>query len=84
MVFHYRQQLYRHLPLPFAAGRYHSLIVQEDGLPEELEITARSRGDNVIMGLRHRRWPLLGVQFHPESILTGEGRRMLRNFLDGK
>jgi anthranilate synthase/aminodeoxychorismate synthase-like glutamine amidotransferase len=69
---------------PIEASRYHSLVVQEDGLPEDLEITARSRGDNVIMGLRHRRWPLVGVQFHPESILTGEGRRMLRNFLDGK
>jgi anthranilate synthase/aminodeoxychorismate synthase-like glutamine amidotransferase len=72
------------LASPIEASRYHSLAVQEDGLPEELEITARSRGDNVIMGLRHRRWPLVGVQFHPESILTGEGRRMLRNFLDGK
>ena len=69
---------------PIEASRYHSLVVQEDGLPEALEITARSRGDNMIMGLRHRRWPLTGVQFHPESILTGEGRRMLRNFLDGK
>ena len=72
------------LASPIEASRYHSLVVQEDGLPEALEITARSRGDNVIMGLRHRRWPLVGVQFHPESILTGEGRRMLRNFLDGK
>jgi anthranilate synthase/aminodeoxychorismate synthase-like glutamine amidotransferase len=72
------------LTSPIEASRYHSLVVQEDGLPGELEITARSRGDNVIMGLRHRGWPLVGVQFHPESILTGEGRRMLRNFLDGK
>jgi anthranilate synthase/aminodeoxychorismate synthase-like glutamine amidotransferase len=72
------------LASPIEASRYHSLVVQEDGLPEALEITARSRGDNMIMGLRHRRWPLTGVQFHPESILTGEGRRMLRNFLDGK
>jgi anthranilate synthase/aminodeoxychorismate synthase-like glutamine amidotransferase len=72
------------LASPIEASRYHSLVVQEDGLPGELEITARSRGDNVIMGLRHRRWPVLGVQFHPESILTGDGRRMLRNFLDGK
>ena len=72
------------LASPIEASRYHSLVVQEDGLPEELAITARSRGDNMIMGLRHRRWPLTGVQFHPESILTGEGRRMLRNFLDGK
>jgi len=72
------------LASPIEASRYHSLVVLEDGLPEQLEITARSRGDNVIMGLRHRRWPLVGVQFHPESILTGECRRMLRNFLDGK
>jgi anthranilate synthase/aminodeoxychorismate synthase-like glutamine amidotransferase len=72
------------LTSPIEASRYHSLVVQEDGLPDDLEITARSRGDNMIMGLRHRRWPLIGVQFHPESILTGEGRRMLRNFLDGK
>jgi anthranilate synthase/aminodeoxychorismate synthase-like glutamine amidotransferase len=72
------------LASPIEASRYHSLVVQEDGLPESLEITARSRGDNLIMGLRHRQWPLTGVQFHPESILTGEGRRMLRNFLDGK
>jgi anthranilate synthase/aminodeoxychorismate synthase-like glutamine amidotransferase len=72
------------LASPIEASRYHSLVVQEDGLPDDLEITARSRSDNMIMGLRHRRWPLAGVQFHPESILTGEGRRMLRNFLDGK
>ena len=72
------------LASPIEASRYHSLVVQEQGLPDDLEITARSRGDNVIMALRHRRWPLAGVQFHPESILTGEGRRMLRNFLDGK
>jgi anthranilate synthase component II len=65
----------------FDAARYHSLIVAETGFPSELEIAARSRDDGVIMGLRHRRWPLHGVQFHPESILTGEGRRILRNFL---
>ena len=77
-------RIFAGLASPIEASRYHSLVVQEDGLPEELTITARSRGDNMIMGLRHRRWPLTGVQFHPESILTGEGRRMLRNFLDGK
>jgi anthranilate synthase/aminodeoxychorismate synthase-like glutamine amidotransferase len=70
------------LASPIEASRYHSLVVQEDGLPEALEITARTRGDGVIMGLRHREWPLTGVQFHPESILTNDGRRMLRNFLD--
>jgi anthranilate/para-aminobenzoate synthase component II len=72
------------LASPIEASRYHSLAVQEAGLPDDLEITARARGDNVIMGLRHRSWPLTGVQFHPESILTGDGRRMLRNFLDGR
>jgi anthranilate synthase/aminodeoxychorismate synthase-like glutamine amidotransferase len=65
----------------FAAGRYHSLIVSEDGLPEQLVVTARTRGDRLIMGLRHRQWPLHGVQFHPESVLTQEGRQLLRNFL---
>jgi anthranilate synthase/aminodeoxychorismate synthase-like glutamine amidotransferase len=65
----------------FEAGRYHSLIVAEDGLPEDLIVSARTRGDRLIMGLRHRYWPLHGVQFHPESVLTQEGRQLLRNFL---
>jgi anthranilate synthase component 2 len=69
---------------PFAASRYHSLVVSDEGLPDDLEVTARTREDRVIMGLRHRRWPVYGVQFHPESILTGEGHRLLRNFLDGR
>ena len=66
---------------PFTASRYHSLVVAEEGLPADLEVSARTREDNTIMGLRHRRWPIHGVQFHPESILTGEGRSLLRNFL---
>jgi anthranilate synthase component 2 len=69
---------------PFLASRYHSLVVAEEGLPNELEVTARTQGDGIIMGLRHRTLPIHGVQFHPESILTGEGMRILRNFLDGK
>ena len=69
---------------PFVASRYHSLVVSESGLPAELEVTARTRDDKVIMGLRHREWPVHGVQFHPESILTGEGHRILRNFLEGR
>jgi anthranilate synthase component 2 len=69
---------------PFVASRYHSLVVSEAELPAELEVTARTRDDNVIMGLRHREWPVYGVQFHPESILTGEGHRILRNFLEGR
>ena len=69
---------------PFVASRYHSLVVSDDGFPPDLEVTARTQEDNIIMGLRHRTWPVHGVQFHPESILTGEGRRMLRNFLEGR
>jgi anthranilate synthase component 2 len=67
---------------PFVAGRYHSLIVA-DPPPEALEITART-DEGIIMGLRHREWPVHGVQFHPESVLTGEGRKILRNFLELK
>jgi anthranilate synthase/aminodeoxychorismate synthase-like glutamine amidotransferase len=66
---------------PFQASRYHSLVVAEQGLPDDLEITARTLEDANIMGLRHRTWPVHGVQFHPESILTGEGKTILRNFL---
>jgi anthranilate synthase/aminodeoxychorismate synthase-like glutamine amidotransferase len=67
---------------PFLASRYHSLVVAEDDLPNDLEISARTKDDGIIMGLRHRTWPVHGVQFHPESILTGEGRQILRNFLE--
>ena len=69
---------------PFVASRYHSLVVSDEGFPHDLEVTARTQDDNIIMGLRHRTWPVHGVQFHPESILTGEGRRMLRNFLEDR
>jgi anthranilate synthase component 2 len=67
---------------PFQASRYHSLVVGDEGWPEALEVTARSKEDGLVMGLRHRARPLHGVQFHPESILTHEGRRILRNFLE--
>jgi anthranilate synthase/aminodeoxychorismate synthase-like glutamine amidotransferase len=67
---------------PFVATRYHSLVVANDGLPDALVVSARTLEDGTIMGLRHRTWPVHGVQFHPESILTAEGRRILRNFLD--
>jgi anthranilate synthase/aminodeoxychorismate synthase-like glutamine amidotransferase len=69
---------------PFLASRYHSLVVAEEGLPADLEVTARTREDAHIMGLRHREWPVHGVQFHPESILTGEGKHILRNFLEDR
>jgi anthranilate synthase/aminodeoxychorismate synthase-like glutamine amidotransferase len=67
---------------PFIASRYHSLVVSDEGLPPVLEVAARTKEDGTIMGLRHRTLPVHGVQFHPESILTGEGRRILRNFIE--
>lgn len=76
--------IFRNLPSPLTATRYHSLIVSEKGLPKDLEITARTTeadGTTVIMGLRHRRFPIEGVQFHPESVLTDSGRLLLENFL---
>jgi anthranilate synthase/aminodeoxychorismate synthase-like glutamine amidotransferase len=73
--------VFRGLAPGFEATRYHSLAVHEEGLPAELEISARSE-DGEIMGLRHRRSRVEGVQFHPESILTLEGKRLLRNFLE--
>jgi len=78
---HNGQGVFSGIAGPFQASRYHSLVVAEKGLPDDLEITARTREDAHIMGLRHRAWPVHGVQFHPESILTGEGKAILRNFL---
>ena len=71
--------VFRGVSQPFTAGRYHSLVVAEP-LPDVLEISART-DDGTIMGVRHRAFPVHGVQFHPESVLTGEGRQILRNFL---
>jgi anthranilate synthase component 2 len=84
MIEHNGRGVFSGLTAPFLASRYHSLVVAPDDLPADLEVTARTQDDGVIMGLRHRSWPVHGVQFHPESILTGEGRRILRNFLDGR
>jgi anthranilate synthase/aminodeoxychorismate synthase-like glutamine amidotransferase len=79
-IFHSGQGIFQHLPLPFEANRYHSLIVERDTLPDALEITAET-ADGLIMGLRHRAFPVAGVQFHPESIMTPVGKDLLRNFL---
>ena len=80
---HHGKDLFAGMPDPFTATRYHSLVVRRETLPDCLEITAWCEEDpNEIMGLRHRSLPIWGVQFHPESILTQEGRRMIRNFLD--
>jgi anthranilate synthase component 2 len=79
-IHHHGQGLYANLPLSFTATRYHSLIIQRDNLPDELEITAWTE-DNLIMGVRHREYPIEGIQFHPESIMTPDGKTLLRNFL---
>jgi anthranilate synthase/aminodeoxychorismate synthase-like glutamine amidotransferase len=68
---------------PFVATRYHSLVAQDDSLPEDLEVTATSLDDGYVMGVRHRRYPIEGVQFHPESILSACGDRIIGNFLAG-
>ncbi|HEY8475431.1 MAG TPA: gamma-glutamyl-gamma-aminobutyrate hydrolase family protein, partial [Chloroflexota bacterium] len=79
-VYHRDVGVFRGLPNPFEATRYHSLIVDRSSLPACLEVTAET-ADGLVMGLRHRVYPVEGVQFHPESILTQEGKRLLANFL---
>jgi anthranilate synthase/aminodeoxychorismate synthase-like glutamine amidotransferase len=77
---HDGKRIFRDLPNPFVATRYHSLIVERKSLPKELVVTAET-DDGIIMGVRHRHYPLEGVQFHPESVLTESGKQLLRNFL---
>jgi len=79
-VLHRGEGIYEGLPSPFDAGRYHSLVVERASLPRELRITSWTR-EGEIMGLRHRRLEIEGVQFHPESILTGQGKALLGNWL---
>lgn len=79
-IYHNGCELFREIPSPFTATRYHSLIVERQTLPQCLEVTAWT-GDQTIMGLRHRQFPIWGVQFHPESILTSVGKQLLANFL---
>jgi anthranilate synthase/aminodeoxychorismate synthase-like glutamine amidotransferase len=83
-VQHDGRTIFKDLRSPMTATRYHSLIVQEKGLPKDLEISAyatENGNSRVIMGLRHKRFPVEGVQFHPESVLTGEGKKLIENFL---
>jgi len=77
---HNGRDLFRGMPSPFAATRYHSLVIQRDTMPDCLEITAET-AEGEIMGVRHKQFPIWGVQFHPESILTENGRQILQNFL---
>jgi anthranilate synthase/aminodeoxychorismate synthase-like glutamine amidotransferase len=80
LIHHDGRAPFQDLPDPFEATRYHSLIVARDSVPDELEVSAWTQ-DGIVMGLRHRALPTYGVQFHPESILTGQGKRLLANFL---
>jgi anthranilate synthase/aminodeoxychorismate synthase-like glutamine amidotransferase len=82
MIHHNGEQIFDNLENPFEATRYHSLIVKKETLPDCFELTAWTDQDE-IMGLRHKDYPIWGVQFHPESILTVEGKKLLKNFLNG-
>lgn len=79
-AYHQGHAMFRDVPSPFTAGRYHSLVIEERSLPDELEVTART-ADGVIMAVAHRTYPVFGVQFHPESVLTPVGYQLLANFL---
>jgi len=79
-IYHDEKTIFKRIPQKFNATRYHSLIIDHDSFPGELEITART-DDNVIMGIRHKKFPLEGIQFHPESILTDEGKNIITNWV---
>jgi anthranilate synthase/aminodeoxychorismate synthase-like glutamine amidotransferase len=81
-VVHDGRGVFSGISAPFQAGRYHSLIISAANVSPDLEVAARTQEDGTIMAVRHRRYPVHGVQFHPESVLTDEGRRILKNFLD--
>jgi anthranilate synthase/aminodeoxychorismate synthase-like glutamine amidotransferase len=84
VVEHEGTHLFAGLPEAVEVGRYHSLIVPADRLPESFVRSAWVAGDGTVMGIRHERWPVFGVQFHPESVLTPSGHRLLRNFLESR
>jgi len=81
MIHHDGKTIYKKLPNPFEATRYHSLVIERESIPDELEISAET-DDGEIMGVRHKEYIIEGVQFHPESILTKAGKDLLRNFLE--
>jgi len=82
-IIHNGRSIFNSMEIPFAATRYHSLIVSRENLPDKLEVLAWTE-DNLIMGLKHRDYPTVGVQFHPESIMTENGKILLQNFINGK
>ena len=81
-VFHDGEGIFQGIENPCEVGRYHSLVVARESLPEVLEITARTDEVEMVMALRHKEWPVFGVQFHPESVLTDVGHEVLKNFLE--
>jgi len=81
LIYHGGKTIYREIENPFVATRYHSLIVERETLPDCFEISAETE-DKIIMGIRHKKFPIEGVQFHPESILTAVGKKILKNFLE--
>lgn len=81
LIYHNKKTIFKGIPDPFEATRYHSLVVEKKSFPKDLEIIAWTK-DNEIMGLKHKQYPVWGVQFHPESILTKSGKDILRNFLE--
>ena len=83
-IYHNKKTIFSGIPNPFIATRYHSLVVSRKNLPEVLEIIAWEKQDNEIMAIRHKNYPLWGVQFHPESVLTKVGKKLLVNFLNVK
>ncbi|MEW6069229.1 MAG: aminodeoxychorismate/anthranilate synthase component II [Candidatus Thermoplasmatota archaeon] len=80
-IVHDGKSIFKGIPNPIKVGRYHSLVVSREKLPKELEITASAIEDNEIMGLRHKKYPIEGLQFHPESVLTELGKKFIKNFL---
>ena len=83
-IVHDGKHLFAGLASPFEAGRYHSLVIPADALPQGFVTAAWVAEDNTVMGVRHEQWPVFGVQFHPESVLTALGHRLLQNFLESR
>lgn len=81
-IYHDKKTIFKGLPNPFSATRYHSLVIKKDTLPDCFVVSARTKEDDEIMGIRHKEYKLEGVQFHPESILTSQGKKLLANFLN--
>jgi anthranilate synthase/aminodeoxychorismate synthase-like glutamine amidotransferase len=82
IIKHDGKTLYRDIEQNFSAGRYHSLVIQNENLPEDLEISSITNDENIIMGVRHKNFPIEGIQFHPESILTPIGEKLINNWLN--